>query len=293
MSRTRTWSAAVLAFLGTCVWHAALSPRPASAQQSVTPNELTQAILRYVFRYEGGNARLLEGRVPDDLGPNFFAPPGTRVLGSVILGSGVLVLAKSSMSPDSLRAAYARGLEPRGWKPLDLMRRRGFVDASTDLPLILCRDGAQLHVQHLSRSGESNDLFLHYRDTAGPCEQPRIAAFRAAPEPPFPTLHAPPRASGQSITRCFSQTEGRRGSTGTTTTISADMPAEGVLRHYGNQLEAEGWRPAGAGSRGFAAGTWTRPDTAGTSELTLQVRETGPPGVRCYRAEMSVETSRR
>ncbi len=80
---------------------------------------------------------------------------------------------------------------------------------------------------------------------------------------------------------------------GTSTTIAADMPAEGVLRYYGNQLEAEGWRPAGTGSRGFAAGTWTRADSGGTSEVTLQVRETGPPGVRCYRAEMSVETSRR
>jgi hypothetical protein len=286
MSRPRTWPITTVVFLAACALHVAQPPRPASAQErGVAPDELTQAILRYVFRYDGGNVRLLEGRIPDDLAPNFYVPPGTRVLGSVVMGSGVLVLAKSGAPPESLRAEYTRALGSRGWTPLEVNRRRGFIDAAADLPLILCRDSAQLHIQHARHGAGSNDLFLHYRDGAGPCERPSPPAFRAMSEPPFPALYAPPGARGPSGTRCFSQ-RGRGAQT--STMITADIPAEELLRHYGGQLESAGWRRIAASRRSLAAGTWTRPDSAGTTELTLQVRETGTPGVRCYQVEMAV-----
>jgi hypothetical protein len=121
MSRPRTRPITAVVFLAACALHVAQPPRPASAQErGVAPDELTQAILRYVFRYDGGNVRLLEGRIPDDLAPNFYVPPGTRVLGSVVMGSGVLVLAKSGAPPESLRAEYTHALGPRGWTPLEV-----------------------------------------------------------------------------------------------------------------------------------------------------------------------------
>jgi hypothetical protein len=288
MSRTRTWSTTAVAFLAACALHVVQPPRSASAQQSsVAPNELTQAILRYAFRYDGGNVRLLDGRVPDDLGPNFYVPPGTRVLGSVVMGSGVLVLAKSSAAPESLRALYTRGLASHGWKPLETVNRRGFVDAAADLPIILCRDGAQLQIQQSSRGAEPTDLFLHYRDGAGPCDHQR-PVFRAVREPPFPTLYAPPGGRGRSSGRCFSQTSRMNSSMGTGTMVAADMPAEDVLRHYGSQLESDGWRPAAVGSRSVATGAWTRVDGTGTTDVWLQVRETGTAGSGCYDVQMKV-----
>lgn len=293
MSRTRTWPTTAVAFLAACVLLVAQPLRAATAQQpSVAPDEITQAILRYAFRYDGVNVRLLEGRVPEDLGPNFYAPPGTRVLGSVVMGSGVLVLAKSSAPPESLRVMYTRALEPRGWKAFEMMRRGGFVEASPELPVILCRDGAQLHVQQLRRVAGSTDLFLHYRDGSGPCEQPR-AVFRPMGEPSFPTLYAPPSAGRESSIRCFSRMSGRGSSTATSTTIAAEMSAEAILRHYASQLESGGWRPAAASGRTVAAGAWTRSDTTGTTELMLQVRETGAPGLRCYQVEMKVSDTPR
>jgi hypothetical protein len=210
------------------------------------------------------------------------------------MASGVLVLATSSAPPESLHAMYTRALGPHGWQPLEMMRRGGFVDAPADRPLTLCRDGAQLHIQHVRRAAGSNDLFLNYRDGAGSCEQPRPPVFRAMADPPFPTLYAPPSADRQSSRRCFSRTStsGRRSSTGTSTMIAADMSAEAVLRHYASQLESGGWRPA-AGSGSIAAATWTRPDTTGTTELKLQVRETGAPGIGCYQVEMTVSDTAR
>jgi hypothetical protein len=309
MSRTRTWPTAAVAFLAVCAMHVTQARRSASAQQpNVAPDELTQAILRYAFRYDGGNVRLLVGRVPEDLGPNFYAPPGTRVLGSAVMGSGVLVLAKSSAAPESLRALYTRALEPRGWKPLEMTRRVGFVDAAVDLPLVLCREGAQLHVQHVRRIGEANDLFLNYRDGAGSCEQQR-PVFRAAREPLLPTLYAPPGGRAQASRRCFSQTGSMTGSMrasatvaagsmGTSTmetgtTVAADMSAEDVLRHYGRQLESDGWRPSADPGRSGTAGAWTRADGTGTTEVRLQVRETGLAGSRCYEVQMTVSTTPR
>jgi hypothetical protein len=292
MSRTQTWPATAAVFVAACVLHVVQPLRQASAQQpSVAPDEITQAILRYAFRHDGRNIRLLEGRVPDDLGPNFYAPSGTRVLGSVVMGSGVLVLATTSAPPESLHAVYTRALGPHGWKPLEMMRRGGFVEAPVDLPLILCRDGASLHIQHVRRTA-ANDLFLHYRDGAGACQQPRPPAFREMPEPPFPTLYAPPGMGRGSSMRCFPQASGRRGATSTMTTVTGEMSADELLRHYAKQVESEGWRPAAGSGRSVATGAWTRGDSAGTTELKLQVRETGTPGVRCYQVEMTVDAPR-
>ena len=295
MSRTRTWPTTTIAFLSACAVHVAQLPGSASAQQaSVAPDELTQAVLRYAFRYDGGNVRLLEGRVPDDLGPNFYAPPGTRVLGSVVMGSGVLVLAKSTAPPESLRAMYTRALGPRGWKPFDMMRRGGFVDASAEQPIIFCREGAQLHIQQLRRIAASNDLFLHYRDGSGPCEQPpRAVAFRSVSEPPFPTLYGPPSPGRESTARCFSRMSGSRSSTATSTVLATDMTADEILRHYAGQLESGGWRPSAGSGRPLATGTWTRADSTGATDVKLQVRETGTPGLRCHHVDMTVSTAPR
>jgi hypothetical protein len=293
MSRTRTRTATAAAVLAACAIHAAPLSRTASGQQpSVAPDEITHAILRYAFHYDGVNIRLLEGRVPEDLEPNFYAPPGTRVLASVVMGSGVLVLAKSSAPPDSLRAMYTRALEPRGWKPFEMMRRGGFVEASIDQPLILCRDGAQLQVRQMRRVAGPSDLFLHYRDGAGPCEQSRPPVFRAMSEPTFPTLHSPPTAGREVLSRCYSRISTRRGRLGTNTTVATEMSGDELLRHYARQVESDGWRPSAA-SGSVAAGTWTRADTSGTTELSLQVRGTGGPGVRCYHVEMNVSDAPR
>jgi hypothetical protein len=285
MSPTWAWPTTAVAFLAACALHVA-QPRSVTAQQpTAAPDELTQAILRYAFRFDGGNARLLDGRVPDDLAPHFYVPPGTRVLGSVVIGSGVVVLARSSTPPESLRTLYTRALGPRGWKAFDMMGRGGFAPNPANVPLILCREGAQLQVQHSRRSTGLDDLFLNYRDGAGPCEEPQRPVFREMREPSFPTLYAPPGPAEGSSTRCFSRGPGPQSSTQTRTSGTS---AQEVLRHYGSQLESAGWRPA-LGDRGsLAAGAWTRTDGTGTTELKLQVREMAASGPRCYDVQMTV-----
>jgi hypothetical protein len=78
----------------------------------------------------------------------------------------------------------------------------------------------------------------------------------------------------------------------TRTMIPAQMSAEDLLRHYGRQVEADGWRVAGT-DQPTAHRTWTRADSAGMRSLTLQVRQLAPPGPRCYEIEMSVSESPR
>ena len=292
MWRTRTLSPTAVACLAVCGLHAVTLASPASAQQQVPPSdELTEAIVRHMFRYDGG-VRLIRGDVPSDLKPNFYVPPGTRVLGSVVTGSGVLVLATSTAQPESLRVEYTRALTPRGWTAFESTQRGGFVDNLPQMPMIFCREGAQLHVVQARRASGTSDLSLHYRDGGGRCERPRPPTFQQVREPQFPTLYSPPGEGGESRARCFSREPGGRRSMSTGTMIPADLSAEEVLRHYGRQLESEGWRSA-AGSSRQAAGTWTRADSTGTAEVRLHVREAGTTGLRCYQVEMTVSDGRR
>src|SRR5918911_2671417 len=85
----------------------ALPPAGGAQQATGESDELTQAVLRFAFRYEGGQVRVVRGEVPEDLRAQFYAPPGTRVLGTVVRNSGALVVATTTTPPESLRALYA------------------------------------------------------------------------------------------------------------------------------------------------------------------------------------------
>ncbi|MFN2566625.1 MAG: hypothetical protein ABR499_16635 [Gemmatimonadaceae bacterium] len=266
-------------------------PTLTSAQQpTAASDELSQAILRYAFRGDGGNVRLIPGRVPDDLAPNFHAPAGTRVLGTVVMGSGALVLAATNVSPDSLRAEYTRALAPRGWKPMEERRRSGFIPSGAELPLVFCRDGATLYVRYSRRSTAPHDLHLDYRD-GGMCETPaaeRVQSVRMG-EPTFPTLYDPAPPAGMSTSRCYSRAGGRSmGALGPMTIVASNLSATDILRHYARQLEAAGWRaPGPSATPPIVSGSWLRSDSTGTAQVTLEVTE-GSPASGCYQVRMSL-----
>jgi hypothetical protein len=285
MSRVHTWPTSAARLSALCLMCAVSAPTPARAQQSTGASpELIDAILRHTFRFEGGNVRIFNGRAPDDLGPNFYVPPGSRVLGSVVMGSAVRVFATTSIPPDSVGPMYTRALEPAGWKPLTWRRHGGFVDSRRDMPLMFCREGAQLHIQRHRGSAGSNDLVLEYRDGMGPCEQSAGPVFARMSEPEFPTVYNPDDSSGSARARCFPRS-GRSGM-GTSTWIPASMTASELLRHYARQLEAAGWRPSTSAGREVAVGSWTLADSSGVKELRLQLTETGNAGARCYDVQM-------
>lgn len=300
MSSTAGWLLAGAMCLGSSI---ASPVAVASAQRAAdaTP-ELIDAILRQAYRFEGGNVRLLNGRVPEDLA-DFSVPPGTRVLGSVVSGSSVRVFATTRAPLDSLREFYTRALAPAGWKPFSWGIRGGFVEARRDMPVMFCRDGAQLQIQRLPGAGGTSDLVLDYRDGMGPCDQPPGLAtatssvtatatatasrsFMRAEPLRFPTLHAPEDASGSARSRCYSRAGGQRGGASMGTVVAANMTAAELLRHYASQLESAGWRAFSPDSREAAIGTWTLADTSGVREVTLQVVESSRPAPACFDVQM-------
>lgn len=123
----------------------------------------------------------------------------------------------------------------------------------------------------------------------------RSARFEAMDEPPFPTLQSPEPPPARPIQSCFSRSGRRSGSTRSTATatiVSTDLPAPELLRHYGRQLEASGWTPPGqTGSPAAASATWTRADSAGVSQLTLEVSEAAR-GSGCYNVQMRISNPR-
>lgn len=271
---------------------------PGAAQRPAPTDELNQAILRYAFRYQGGNVRLVPGAVPDDLAPNFYVPAGTRVLGTVVSTSGAVVLAATNASADSLRAEYARALEPRGWKAWETRGRArgGFVGSVSEGPLLFCHERAQLQITHRRRATPPHDLELEYREGGGMCDEPmgpRSPQFVAIDEPRFPTLRSPEPPPGRPTSTCFARS-GRQGGSGmsTGTIVSTDLPAAELLQHYGRQLEASGWSPPGrAGSPAAASATWIRTDSTGISQVTLEVTER-TPGSGCYDVQMQRRSPR-
>jgi hypothetical protein len=286
------------AFVATpCTWLllSGVLPRAGSAQQTNSEtDELTQAILRFAFRYDGGHVRVVRGDVPEDLRRQFYAPPGTRVLGTVVRNSGALVIAATSTPPESLRVLYARALEPRGWKRPESVAGRGFLPSVAELPIILCRQGAQLLVTSDRRVSGAQDLYLDYRDEGGACTAESRAAFvrEGMREPPLPPLYAPPPAPDQPISGCYARGGGRGGGSAmsTSTVVSTTMSADDLLAHYAAQLAAAGWEPATA-ARGHpaATGTYVRTDSTGTLQLALDVSGSGG---RCYDVQMRVMTGR-
>jgi hypothetical protein len=277
----------------------ATAPLALAQQPAAPPNdELTQAILRYALGYRGGYVRVVSGAVPDDLAPNFYAPPGTRVLGTVVLTSGAVVLATTTASADSLRAQYARALAPRGWKPWEtrVARAGGFVDAANERPLVLCHERAELQIVHRRRATPAHDLQLEYRDGGWMCDQPtdpRSARFASMEGPPFPTLQSPEPPPSRPTQACFPRMSRRGGSGASTgTVVSSDFPPTELLRYYGRQLEASGWTPPGQrGAPARASGTWTRTDSTGVVQVTIEVTEP-TTATGCYEVQMRLSVPR-
>jgi hypothetical protein len=301
MRAASTMRNAVTVIVRACAALAVMATLGVAQQPAATSDELNQAILRYAFRYQGGFVRLIPGAVPDDLAPNFYAPGGTRVLGTVILNSGAVVLATTNASADSVRAEYARALAPRGWKMWEarsrerggFVERGGFIGGRSERPMVFCHDRAELHIAHRRRAAPPHDLQLEYREATGMCDEPMgPPSVRYVPmdEPRFPTLESPEPPPGRPTQRCFSQM-GRRGGGGLSslgTTVSTDLSPTELLRHYGRQLEASGWTsPGRAATPAVASGMWTRTDSARVSQVILEVAER-TPGSGCYDVQMKV-----
>ena len=292
-----------------------VTPSGASAQRPADASpELIEAILRHAYRFEGGNVRVVNGRAPEDIA-NFYVPPGTRVLGSVVYGSSVRVFATTTSPVDSLRELYTRALAPSGWRPFSWESNRGgFVDARRDMPIIFCRDGAQLQIQRQSGAGGVHDLILDFRDGMGPCERTpgvgtatgwastTVTGVRSSgalveghmmERPRFPTLYPPDEANASGRPRCYSAGGSGRGSMSTGTMIAAPMTAAELLRHYAKQLEAGGWRPFASAGREAAVGTWTLADSSGVKDLTLQVVESSRTARGCFDVQMKMSEQSR
>ena len=293
-------------WVGGCLLSIAQPSAVARAQQGTeASSELISAILRHTYRYEGGNVRVLNGRVPEDLA-TFYVPPGTRVLGTVVSGSSVRVFATSTSPLDSLREQYARALAPAGWRPFSWGNSGGFVDARRDMPIMFCRDGAQLQIQRQSGAAGVHDLVLDYRDGMGPCEQPTGMATGTATgvatatatygqgsmvgprRPRFPTLYSPDDGSSSARSRCFPRGGQYGGTMSTSTFISSTGTAAELLRHYAGQLEGAGWRTSTTGGRQVAIGTWTLADTSGVRQVTLQVTESSRTPAGCFDVQMQM-----
>lgn len=210
---------------------------------------------------------LIVGRLPDDLPFALPIPEDTRVLGTLIDQSTVMLL-DSGQTMERVMDFYHEQLTAAGWRNQveQAPHEGGFVHSVALIRnyATYCQGdgGASLNIWTLpAGSGRISvrlELQTYDDPTQSPCGRRRqrrhIAVFEQ-----FPPLY-PPRGAMQ---------EAEGGSSGTTHSyisghLETDLDLPAIAEHYAAQLRASGWKPGEATVAGPVAwSAWRLNDAAG------------------------------
>jgi hypothetical protein len=251
----------------------------------------------------GGDPQILVGSMPGWVENRIVVPANMRVLGSAFIGTTVVAVLRSSVSPEDAVATLKNELPKRGWKtpPPTPSYGGGFrpapVAAVSNGPatrLTLCGDQQLLGVSAVRRRGVNTDVTLRLTAVGNysPCNpQPLPSGYT---RPLFPTLFNPANAGEMrgGADDCGRSTGFGTGSGSTSTTLRTPMDPAALLEHYAKQIQDSGWTAAAKG--GSVVGrTWTRPDSAGNPmELSLSVASSAREA-SCYELNLQVRTTRK
>ena len=266
-------------------------------QPDAIPTDLASALIAAGGFGMSGDPQIIVGALPEWVAGRVVLPQGARVLGSAFFGSTVVGVISIPAEGDSVLGALHRELQERGWKtpPIPQGIGGGFRPARfagtgngarSERPT-LCRDQHVL-TMWLSRQQTMTSTIIMRLGSAGAgvCNPPRMV--RQGRPSPFPTLYNPAGSDADMMAMrdCFSF----GGSSGTQTRLKTTMNAQGILDHYGRQLQDSGW--ASAVDHAIVGRTWTRKDSTGTpSVLTLTVMS-APTDTTCRTVELDVQHTR-
>jgi hypothetical protein len=288
---------ASLLLLGADASAAAQRGRPAPDTGSMPialAEELISPQFEMIMAVAGGRQnrpRIVVGKLPSSLEQRFWSPPGSTILGSLESRGFAMTVVRSSLSADSVLAAYRRELASRGWAapsppfPPGGFRPDGATPGMTSRNgLQLCSDGSTLSLS-ATREGDETMIRATYVERIGDqCRVPQRNSFDDV-WPHNPSLLNPSGSGGGNSFRCQNIMGNGVGST----TLIGQTDLEHVLDHYEKQLTDSGYvrLPTTVASR-----TWTRRDSAGkVSTLTLTAR-TAPGNGGCVGVNMEYRDGR-
>ena len=192
-------------------------------------------------------------------------PADLELTGSMTRGANVTVAYTSAQEAEAALAASVESLKRAGWQepqphPANPFHR-GFHDASGPSTTVLCREDepGALSVQARNRAGDSLLTFsLQRQGERSPCTTvPVTAPLLELPLSRYlPKLEVPKGAKIRN-----SGGGGSNHEYGTSVVVSTTLSRDDLLRHFDEQIRAQGWTADSGWSGGMTAGTvWTRSD---------------------------------
>jgi len=250
------------------------------------PRDLVEALLRpYYGSVSAGGSGFVIGRVPADLVPYLYVPPGARVLGGVETSSRTVVVLSVTAPLDELRSAYRREQLRLGWtSPVAPSQGWGFVQAPGTGPdinsLVFCHIGQSLQIVPYSAPSSGGPLVVTATvENYGSSCQSRV---RFVPSTTFATdlpVIFNPDGAAMNSRACYPPNVSASGVNASGERLETKLSPVQLLAHFSRQLSDSGWTAASS-SGAAVKGVWTRPDTGElTRELTLTI--TPSPAAGC------------
>ena len=258
------------------------------------PVELASAYLRTLGRTDSATTvEFLPGEVPAAIRDLIPLMPGARLIGSVVLNRAMTVLGTSPLPPDSVAAWYAAEYTKRGIPAMALVRLQafppggGFRQPPPTHPTQFCKGTDEINVAAVRSPEGWTDFRVLLGANSPVCRVIPPMPPRTPPtfDQSLPVVYDPPNAGARP--ECFVNESRQQSQTQLFSSTSPDS----LLRHYGRQLEANGWMRVPAESTS-AFGVWTRRDSSGTlqaAKLSIGITPTAP---QCRNATLEVSTMR-
>lgn len=280
----------------------AASIRGAAAQRQdslFVPVDLAVAFARL---YSPSDSAAAVRFVPDSIASPIRSivetPPGSRVLGTVMIGRNTYLFATTAMTADSVIAWYGRDFGRRGAHSSAITRATiivgaggpvppvgGFRPAAPARPVYFCVDSNGIDITANELNGLTT-LRLRVVQNGFPCNVVPSNPVRApASRAPLPILYNP--AGGVAGPQCFVISSTQHSQTQLVTEFSPSA----LLDHYGKQLATQGWAPM-QGDYPIARALWSRRDSTGVTEVAAVTVGISPTAPMCRDGTLDVFTLR-
>lgn len=241
--------------LATLLSALAFLAAPAAAQDR--DEMVPRALLAALVEIGPEPGEILLGRLPTGF-PAGLAPPGARVVGSVVrhhFSTAVLALPGP---PGEVADAYQRRLEGQGWTAPPTPTT-GFLESRSRQPRVLCgTDSTAVLFQARAREGGGSYLNLVRLDSS-PCRRPDPVMSGRAPRPALTPPEGARYGGGGG-------SESSPGYEATQMTLHTEMAPAQLVAHYAAQLQGAGWTPGPASpGEDVAAQSFRHRDAEGRS----------------------------
>lgn len=199
------------------------------------------------------HANFYVGELPTDLIDIVYLPPGGEVVGSVVRSYHANILVDFEMASDQVLARLEQSYESAGWTNVDRGEGRGgFIPHTEQDRLSYCRGPDWVNFRPVSDGDLTRLVVRVSQQDYDSCAYSVMG--EAVDGTDFPVLQAPPDTpiAGMGGGGSGNDREVRA-------RIKTDLSTAGLIAHYAQQVEADGWQPeAGCADGPLGIALWSK-----------------------------------